>query len=144
MLLQAGRSKVQAARGTPMKYEKAVPVIATDDVLSTVAFYKGVLGFTEHFLFGDPPVYAGIERDGVLLYIAQDAKLTSMLKSSDLHPEVFVWVRDIDRVLDEHRLRGVKIVEEISDRAWEARQYVIEEPNGYYLKIAEPLGEEED
>ncbi len=127
-----------------MKYEKAVPVIATADVLSTVAFYKGILGFTEHFLFGDPPVYAGIERDGVLLYIAQDAKLTSMLKSSDLHPEVFVWVRDIDQVLDEHRLRGVKIVEEISDRAWDARQYVIEDPNGYYLKIAEPLHEEED
>jgi catechol 2,3-dioxygenase-like lactoylglutathione lyase family enzyme len=127
-----------------MKYEKAVPVISTADVLSTVAFYKRVLGFTERFLFGDPPVYAGIERDGALLYIAQDAKLTAMLKSSDLHPEVFIWVRDIDLVLDEHRLRGVKIVEEISDRAWGARQYVIEDPNGYYLKIAEPLGEEED
>ena len=80
----------------------------------------------------------------MLLYIAPDAKLTSVLKSSDLHPEVFVWVRDIDRVLEEHRLRGVKIVEEISDRAWDARQYVIEDPNGYDLKIAEPPGKIED
>jgi hypothetical protein len=65
----------------------------------------------------------------VLLYIAQDAKLTSVLTSFDLHPEVFVWVRDIDRVLEEQRLRGVRIVEEISDRVWDARQYVIEDPN---------------
>jgi catechol 2,3-dioxygenase-like lactoylglutathione lyase family enzyme len=133
-----------AAWGNHMKYEKAVPVICTADVAATVAFYKSALGFAEHFVFGDPPVYAGVERDGVLLYIAQDARLASMLKSSDLHPDVFLWVRDIDRSFEEHRSRGVKIVEEISDRAWDARQYVIEDPNGYHLKIAEPLDNGED
>ena len=50
-----------------MKYVNAVPVIATADVSSTLAYYTAVLGFKEHFIFGDPPVYAGVERDGVLL-----------------------------------------------------------------------------
>jgi hypothetical protein len=36
-----------------------------------------------------------------------------------------------------------KIVEDISARAWDARQYVIEYPNGYHIKIAEPISEEE-
>jgi uncharacterized glyoxalase superfamily protein PhnB len=40
-------------------------------------------------------------------------------------------------------LGGAKIVEDISDRAWDARQYVIEDPNGYHIKIAEPISEEE-
>jgi hypothetical protein len=35
-------------------------------------------------------------------------------------------------------MRGAKIVEEISNRPWDARQYVIEDPNGYYIKVAEP------
>lgn len=127
-----------------MRYRNAVPVVATADVRSTVAYYTRVLGFTEHFVFGDPPVYAGIERDGVLLYIACDVKLASVLKSdSGLHPEVFLWVRDVDKVFVEHKLRGATIVEEIADRAWDARQYVIEDPNGYHLKVAEPLDREE-
>lgn len=74
-----------------MKYKNAVPVIATADVRSTVDYYKDVLGFSEHFIFGNPPVYAGIEKDGVLLYVSLDAKLASAVEASDLHPEIFLW-----------------------------------------------------
>jgi uncharacterized glyoxalase superfamily protein PhnB len=126
-------------RNKPLKYRNAVPVIATADVRSTVSYYKDILGFNQHFVFGDPPVYAGIERDGVLLYIALDAKLALAVETSDLHPEIFLWVQDVDKVFEEHKRRGARIFEEISDRPWDARQYVIEEPNGYHLKVAEPI-----
>jgi uncharacterized glyoxalase superfamily protein PhnB len=122
-----------------MKYKNAVPVIATADVKSTVNYYKDVLGFTEHFIFGNPPVYAGIEKDGVLLYISLDAEFASAVEASDLHPEIFLWVQDVDKIFEEHKRRGAKIFEEVSNRPWDARQYVIEEPNGYHLKVAEPL-----
>ena len=121
-----------------MKYRNAVPVISTSDVRSIVSYYKGVLGFSEHFVFGDPPVYAGLERDGVQIYVSLDAKLASALRTSGVHPEIFLWVQDVDKVFEEHKHRGAKIFEEISDRPWDARQYVIEEPNGYHLKVAEP------
>jgi uncharacterized glyoxalase superfamily protein PhnB len=122
-----------------MKYQNAVPVIATADVRSTVGYYTQVLGFAEHFMFGDPSVYAGVERDGVLLYISKDEKLAAALKSSDLHPDVFLWVQNIDRAFEEHKQRGAKITEDIANRPWDARQYVVEDPNGYDLKIAEPI-----
>ena len=122
-----------------MTFTSAVPVIATTDVRATVAYYERVFGFAKHFVFGDPPVYAGLQRDGVLLYVSLDEKLASLLRSADLHPEVFLWVRDVDKVYAEHCSRGAKIVSEIGDRDWDARQYVIEEPNGYHLKFAEPL-----
>jgi uncharacterized glyoxalase superfamily protein PhnB len=77
----------------------------------------------------------------VLLYITLDKQLASTLKSSDLHPDVFLWVQDVDKVFEDHKKRGAKIFEELSDRAWDARQYVVEDPNGYRLKIAEPLDE---
>jgi hypothetical protein len=62
-----------------MKYKNAVPVIATDDIRSTTTYYSRVLGFAEHFVFGEPPVYAGVERDGVLLYVSLDVKMASTL-----------------------------------------------------------------
>jgi uncharacterized glyoxalase superfamily protein PhnB len=126
-----------------MKYVNAVPVIATADVSSTLAYYTEVLGFEEHFIFGDPPVYAGVARDGVLLYITLDAQLAAALAGSDLHPDIFLWVKDVDKVFEEHQRLGAKIVEPIANRPWDARQYVVEDPGGYYLKIAEPFEDEE-
>ena len=122
-----------------MKYKNAVPVIATADVSSTIGYYTHVLDFSEHFTYGDPPVYAGVERDGVLLYITQDDKMAAALKDSGLHPDVFLWVHDIDTVFEEHKRRGANIIEELATRRWDARQYVVEDPNGYRLKIAEPV-----
>ncbi|MDO8544859.1 MAG: VOC family protein [Opitutaceae bacterium] len=122
-----------------MKFKAAVPVVSTADVRATIDYYVRVLGFREHFVFGDPPVYAGVERDGVLLYVTHDPQLAETLKSDSLHPDIFLWVEDVDAMFNEHRQRGATIIEAVSDRAWDARQYVIEDPNGYRLKIAEPI-----
>ena len=127
-----------------MRFKDSVPVISTADVRSTVEYYERVLGFREHFVFGEPPVYAGVERDGVLLYITHDPKMASTLKSAGLHPDIFLWVQDVDKVFAEHQRRGAKVVEGVADRAWDARQYVVEDPNGYRLKIAEPIDERPD
>jgi catechol 2,3-dioxygenase-like lactoylglutathione lyase family enzyme len=124
-----------------MKFKDSVPVISTRDVRATLDYYERVLGFRQHFVFGEPPVYAGVERDGVLLYITHDPGMAALLASSGLHPDIFLWVQDVDMIFAEHRQRGAKIIEEVSDRAWDARQYVLEDPNGYRLKIAEPLDE---
>lgn len=124
-----------------MKCKDAVPVVATADVRGTIDYYRRVLGFREHFVFGDPPVYADVERDGVLLYITHDPAMADMLRTSDLHPDIFLWVQDVDRMFEEHRQNGARIIETVSNRAWDARQYVVEDPNGYRLKIAEPLDE---
>ncbi|HEV8442257.1 MAG TPA: hypothetical protein VGQ27_02215 [Steroidobacteraceae bacterium] len=43
-----------------------------------------------------------------------------------------------------HQKNGAKIIEEIADRAWDARQYVIEDPNGYFIKVAQPIDEVAD
>ena len=48
-------------------------------------------------------------------------------------------MHDIDTVFEEHKRRGANIIEELATRRWDARQYVVEDPNGYRLKIAEPV-----
>jgi uncharacterized glyoxalase superfamily protein PhnB len=124
-----------------MKFKSAVPVVSTADVRATVEYYSRVLGFREHFIFGDPPVYAGVERDGVLLYVTHDPAMATMLEGNDLHPDIFLWVEDVDAAFADHQQRGARVIEAVADRPWDARQYVLEDPNGYRLKIAQPLDE---
>jgi uncharacterized glyoxalase superfamily protein PhnB len=124
-----------------MKYRSCVPVVSTADVGATMAYYSSVLGFCELFSYGRPLVYAGMHRDGAQLHISHDADFADLVAQQGLHPEIFLWAEDVDAWYAQHQRAGARIVEEISDRPWDARQYVVEDPNGYFIKIAQPIDE---
>src|SRR5438045_948078 len=89
-----------------IKFKSAVPVIATDDVNATLDCYTRVLGFEKHFSYGDPPVYAGVRRDDLLLYLTLDPALVTKMKECGLSQDVFLWVENVDAVYAEHRACG--------------------------------------
>jgi uncharacterized glyoxalase superfamily protein PhnB len=82
-------------------------------------------------------VYAGIKAGGAILYVTHDPELATAIRERGLAPDIFLWVRDIDTIYDQHRSQGAEITEELKERPWGVRQYVVREPNGYRLKIAE-------
>jgi len=122
---------------TLQNYSAAVPVIATADVSSTVRYFEQTLGFQQQWTWGDPPVYAGVKAGSAILYITHDPDTAAAIKERRLAPDVFLWVNQIEQVHDQHRARNADIVEELTARPWGVRQYVVREPNGYHLKVAE-------
>jgi catechol 2,3-dioxygenase-like lactoylglutathione lyase family enzyme len=118
-------------------FSASVPVIATADVVSTVRYFEHTLGFQQQWIWGEPPVYAGVRAGGAMIYITHDPDLAATIKERRLGPDVFLWVNDIDSVYRQHSAQGADIKEELTSRPWGVRQYVIREPNGYLLKVAE-------
>jgi len=125
-------------------YSIAVPVIATTDVLATVAWFEKTLGFQQQWKWGDPPVYAGIKAGGAMLYVSHDPDLAAAIRERGLTPDIFLWVKSIDDVYRRHRDNGAEIAEELTLRPWGVRQYVVRDPNGYLLKIAELDDDEQE
>jgi len=119
-------------------YTAAVPVISTTDVAKTVMYFENTLGFERQWMWGEPPVYAGLKAGDAELYITHDPAHAAAIKQHALAPDVFLWVKDIDTIYQKHQANGAEIAEELSQRPWGVRQYVVREPNGYKLKIAEP------
>jgi uncharacterized glyoxalase superfamily protein PhnB len=119
-------------------YSSAVPVIATADVSGTVRYFEQTLGFEQQWIWGDPPLYAGLKAGSAILYITHDPDTAAAIKERRLAPDIFLWVNQIDQVYDRHRAKNADIVEELTARPWGVRQYVVREPNGYHLKVAEP------
>jgi len=125
-------------------FTSAVPVVATSDVAGTVRYFEQTLGFKLQWTWGDPPVYAGVRAGDALLYVTHDVDLASTIKERQLAPDIFLWVTDIDSVYAQHRAAKADIAEELTMRPWGVRQYVVREPNGYLLKVAESQKEEEE
>jgi catechol 2,3-dioxygenase-like lactoylglutathione lyase family enzyme len=118
-------------------YSAGVPVIGTADVAGTVAWFEKTLGFEHRWSWGEPPVYAGLQAGGAMLYVCHDPELARAIRELHLAPDVFLWVKDIDEIYEQHQANGAEIVEPLAARPWGVRQYVVRDPNGYQLKIAE-------
>jgi len=75
---------------TLKNFSSAVPVIATSDVLGTVRYFEQTLGFQKQWIWGDPPVYAGVHAGGALLYVTHDPELASTIRERRLAPDIFL------------------------------------------------------
>ena len=123
----------------PSPIHSAVPVIATDDIQKSITYYTQILGFEPDYVYGDPPVFAGVKSGDVEIYFSYDPDFSQLIRDRKINPEIFIWITDASFVFQKHVNNGATIVEDISDRPWGARQYVLRDINNYHLKFAQPL-----
>jgi predicted enzyme related to lactoylglutathione lyase len=55
----------------------------------------------------------------------------------------FTWNRDVDELVERVKAAGGKILDGPVDRPWNARELVIEEPNGYRMSFSQQIREKE-
>lgn len=118
-------------------FKTAVPVIASLDVVNTVGYFERVLGFEREWIWGDPPVYAGLRAGSAMLYISYDPELAGAIRERNLAPDIYLWVEDIHEIYGRHRASNAEIVDDLGVKPWGTQQYTVLEPNGYRLKIAQ-------
>lgn len=113
-------------------------ILATRDVVGTLAYYKDVLGFDNTWTWGEPPSFGGANFGGVSLMFMLDPKLAKRVQGH----QHWIKVDDPDSLFQFHRERGAKVVETIADKPWGVREYILEDPSGYHLRVAGPLSSE--
>jgi len=106
--------------------------LAVPDVMAAVDFYTAKLGFRLAFTWGEPPSMAGVNLGKVQIF----------LESGTPHPKgcaVYFVVGDADELYAFHRESGVEIAEEIGDREYGIRDYMVRDLNGYHLGFGHHL-----
>jgi uncharacterized glyoxalase superfamily protein PhnB len=107
----------------------AAPVLVVEDVVRAVEHYRDALGFHTTFLYGEPTFYAGVERDGVLIFL-QAARET---KRQPGHGAIYIFVRDVDVLYAELKAHGARIQKEPKDYAYGMRDFDVEDLDGNHL-----------
>jgi catechol 2,3-dioxygenase-like lactoylglutathione lyase family enzyme len=106
--------------------------LAVGDIPAAVEFYTQKLGFTLAFTWGEPPTFAGVNLGKVQMFLQKgtpDPKGCS----------VYFLVGDADQLYAFHRANGVEVAQEIGDRDYAIRDYVVRDLNGYYLSFGHHL-----
>jgi len=107
-------------------------VLAVADVTKTVAFYVDVLGFKQHWLWGNPPTFGCVGLDKAEIFLCQQPDLATTVEG---HMHCIFVEGDLDALYEQHRAAGAPIVDEIENKPWGLREYAVRDPSGYHLRF---------
>jgi len=113
--------------------DKTFAGLAVSDVSAAVEFYTTQLGFKVGFTWGGPPpTFAGVNL----------GKVEMFLRKGTPDPKgccVYFHVGDADVLYVFLRAKGAAVAQEIGDREYGMRDYVVRDLNGYYLSFGHHL-----
>ena len=120
-----------------MKVQCLAPQLRTTDLDPAIEFYTGKLEFALSFHYGD--FYAGVDIGGFRLHLklvdTTDPGIAFVRNGQHLH--LHFTVEDLPAVFDRLRQAEVTIVENICERPWGMMEFVIEDPDGHTIYLAE-------
>lgn len=119
------------------------PMLSVTDLPRTIRFYVEKLGFTCCGLFGNPPVWCDLERDGVgIMFNApprSEVERDVPLKSKDY--QVFYFNSDdLPALHAELKSRGVDVTD-MRVTVYQMKEFEVRDPDGYWLWFGQSTDE---
>lgn len=115
------------------RFLRSEPIFAVRDVIATVAYYQEVLGFSEEWLWGDPPDFGGVSWGKASVMFDQDPALADHVEG---HSHFF-FVEEVDALYSLHKANGAEILAPLEAKPWGLREYSVRDLNGYHLRFGE-------
>jgi catechol 2,3-dioxygenase-like lactoylglutathione lyase family enzyme len=119
-----------SAKGKEMKTTSYYPVIMTDDVAGTAAFYETHFRFEALFNSGWYIHLQSKEDEKVTLAVL-DGKVSGLLLNFE--------VEDVDAVYDAVRAADLPILLDIRDEDFGQRHFITADPNGVLIDVIKPI-----
>jgi uncharacterized glyoxalase superfamily protein PhnB/GNAT superfamily N-acetyltransferase len=114
--------------------ECSTAVLAVANVPSAAKFYVDVLGFTQRWLWGDPPTFGCVGIGRVEVFLCEQPELARQVEGH-MHCFFSDADTDIDALHARHAAAGANIISPIENKPWGLREYTVRDPSGYHLRF---------
>ena len=117
----------------------AEPQLYVRDIAAACAFYSHKLGFAVAFVYGDPPFYGQVVRDGVRLNLrhTDDPVVDSGRRDREQLLTATITFTDSELLYREYQAAGVEFAQALRAEAWGARTFIVRDPDGNLILFAE-------
>ena len=118
-------------------FHKITPYLYVTDIHETIAYYKDQLGFSGEWIVDAPLKTGGISRDDIKLLFQQHPDYVKIFNTGSESFELVLFVANVDEIYNEYKSKNIHFIEQIVDRPWGIREFIIQDINGYWLRISE-------
>lgn len=122
-----------------MRITGVVTQLRTTDLAKSIRFYTDTLGLTLEFRYED--FYAGIRAGSQVFHLKQvdDADPSVEYVDHGDHFHLYLEVDNATEVAEAWVRKGVRLVSELTDTAWQTREFVIKDDQGHTLYVGQRL-----
>lgn len=116
----------------------AEPQLYVRDVVVSSEFYSRKLGFSVAFVYGEPPFYAQVFRDGARLNLrhVDEPVIDSVRRDDEQLLAATITLEDAEPLFVEYEQSGVELVQPLRTEPWGARTFIVRDPDGNLLLFA--------
>jgi catechol 2,3-dioxygenase-like lactoylglutathione lyase family enzyme len=116
----------------------AEPQLYVRDIIASCEFYSRLLGFSVAFIYGEPPFYGQVVRDGARLNLRQvdDPVVDPIRRDTEGFLAASITMEDAKPLFVEYQKAGVEFVQPLRTEPWGARTFVVRDPDGNLLLFA--------
>jgi catechol 2,3-dioxygenase-like lactoylglutathione lyase family enzyme len=116
----------------------AEPQLFVADISLGCEFYEKKLGFTVAFMYGEPPFYGQVFRDGARLNLRQldEPAIRPELQDKEHLLSASIPLADAEPLFFEFQAAGVEFQQELKTEPWGARTFIIRDPDGNLILFA--------
>jgi catechol 2,3-dioxygenase-like lactoylglutathione lyase family enzyme len=116
----------------------AQPQLFVADIRASCDFFVDKLGFAVVFIYGEPPFYAQVKRDGAFLNLrhADAPPIDPGLRDREDFLAASLTVDDVDALYLEFQKSGVPFRQTLRKEPWGATTFIVKDPDGNLLLFA--------
>ena len=127
--------ELEPESSTTARFTHATPIFRVEAMHISIGYYVNQLGFQLAWDWGAPPTFACVKRGDVALFLSEGNQGTR-------GNWLFIDVDDVDRLHEEYKVSGAKVVQAPTNFSWGRREMNVEDPDGHRFRFASaPTGE---
>lgn len=120
------------------------PYFIVDDVVASANFYRDTLGFNYQRMWGEPPCFTIVTRNGAAVMLSQFEQSGLMRPNSIANSDggawdAYIWIDNADALYKEFGQKGVTITQPLCNQEYGCREFTIRDLNGYTLGFGQDL-----
>ena len=138
--LSAPAESLRPSGPPEVRLNHAIPFIFVADIPAACDFYRVKLGFEVALVYGQPPFYAEVSRDGVRLALrhVDEPVVNAALRRKEALLSASIVVSDAKPLFLEFQAAGVSFFQTLRTEPWGGRTFIVEDPDGNLVAFGGP------
>ncbi len=128
--------------GAAPRLTASAPVLLVREIRAAADHYRDRLGFSHDGIWGEPPSFVILKRDGLHLMLKQaddSAHVVPHWTVSKNLCDIYFWVSDVDALFAELSGRGAKIDYGLCNQPHGCREFGVQDIDGHDIAFGQVL-----